>query len=303
MPDVHERPADAAQTFEPLRKHLMSIAYRMLGSVSEAEDIVQDAYLRWHGTEREGVHNPRAFLTKTVVHGCLDHLKSARAQRERYVGAWLPEPLLTDPFPVGMDDSESHAADVQPALLLALERLSPLERAAFLLHDIFEMEFAEIADMLGRTVTACRQLAVRARRNLQAAQPRYTVSQTEGQRIADAFFDASRSGDLATLQSLLAETVVIYMDGGGRAKATLNPIHGRDRVLRLFSALARKAGHALPPLLYQGRINGLPGFVSVENGPILQTTAVEIRDGLITALYIVRNPDKLAHLRARLSET
>jgi len=297
-PELRDGDAAAVQAFEPHRRRLRGLAYRMLGSVADAEDVVQDAYLRWHATDRRRVADARAFLSKTVVRLCLDHLKSARHRRESYVGPWLPEPLLDEAAdPAGADIDL--ADDLSVALLLVLERLSPLERAAFLLHDVFDLGFAEIADALGRNEAACRQLAARARRHVQSAPPRFAVPLDEGARLADAFLAASRSGDVAALGRLLAADAVAYTDGGGRKAAALNPIRGRDKLLRFYAGLARKAGQLFPEVVYRGRINGLAGFITVEADDTLQTTALDIRDGVIAALYIVRNPEKLAHLDRR----
>jgi RNA polymerase sigma-70 factor (ECF subfamily) len=287
---------DPACAFERSRRDLLRLAYRMLGSVSEAEDVVQEAYLRWHGARREQVADSRAFLSRTVARLCLDYLRSARVRRESYVGPWLPEPWLA------AGEGETAAADeLTYSLMLALERLSPLERAAFLLHDVFDLDFGQVAGTLGRSETACRQLAARARRHLRASSPRFEVPPEEGQAIAKAFFEASRSGDVARLKELLAETAIVVTDGGGRRSAALNPVLGRDRVIRLFLGLARKAGYSRPPVLRAGVMDGLPSFITVERGGILQTTSIEIDGGLISAVYIVRNPDKLAHLAQGMS--
>lgn len=290
----------AAQSFEPHRRRLRGLAYRMLGSVADAEDIVQEAYLRWHATDRARVANAGAFLSKTVARLCLDTLKSARHRRETYVGPWLPEPVLDE---AGGADGSDLADDLSVALLLALERLSPLERAAFLLHDVFDLDFAEVADTLGRNAAACRQLAARARRHVRSARPRFPVDREEEARLADAFMAAARGGDIAALGRLLAADAVAYTDGGGRKAAALNPIHGRDKLLRFYAGLARKTGGLMPEVVYRGRINGLAGFVTVETDGTLQTTALDIRDGAVAAIYVVRNPDKLAHLdRRRLGQ-
>jgi RNA polymerase sigma-70 factor (ECF subfamily) len=300
-----EGAAGAALSFEPQRRRLTGLAYRMLGSVAEAEDAVQEAYLRWHGADRGSVADPRAFLSRTVARLCLDRLRSARARREAYVGAWLPEPWLEatrGPWgEPGEEDAAGEAGDVSVALMTALERLSPLERAAFLLHDVFEADFAEIGRALGRTPAACRQLAARARRNLRAPRPRFALAPGEGEAIAEAFFRASRGGDLDALRRILAEDAAVVTDGGGVRNAALNPILGRERAVRLFAGLARKAGGAAPAVLRRGPINGLPGFVTVEPDGALQTTALEIRDGLVAAVYVVRNPHKLAHVAALLA--
>ncbi|MDC0673748.1 sigma-70 family RNA polymerase sigma factor [Nannocystis radixulma] len=278
------------QLFEAQRPRLQRLAYRMLGSVAEAEDVVQDAWLRWRKVE-EAVDAPAAYLGRIVTRLCLDRMKSARVRRETYFGAWLPEPLLA-PEPEVADD-------LTLTLMLALERLSPLERAAFLLHDVFGVPLGEVATALERDAAAVRQLAARARKHVQAARPRYRVEQAEADRIAQAFFVASRDGDLQALQAMLAEDVVIHADGGGRVPAFRNPILGLARVLRLYAGLRRKSGER-PVLLRPLTIDGLPGFASIDRGRVLQTTALELKDGRIAAIYIVRNPDKLRHVVATL---
>jgi RNA polymerase sigma-70 factor (ECF subfamily) len=280
--------------FEAQRPRLLRLGYRMLGSLSEAEDVVQDAWLRWSRIE-ESVDAPAAYLTRIVTRLCLDQMKSARARRETYVGAWLPEPLMgtTDP-------DEAVADDVTLTLMLALERLSPLERAAFLLHDVFDVPLPEVATTLDRDPAAVRQLAVRARKHVQAERPRYPLEQAEAERIARAFFTAARDGDAAGLASLLAEDVEIHSDGGGRVIAFRNVIRGIERVMRLYAGLKKKDLYQ-PILLRTATIDGLPGFISIDRGEVLQTTALDIREGRIAAIYIVRNPDKLRHVAAALN--
>ncbi|HKU37213.1 MAG TPA: sigma-70 family RNA polymerase sigma factor [Polyangiales bacterium] len=279
---------DAAASFDPLRPRLRRIAYRMLGSVADAEDVVQEAFLRWHATDREAVREPAGFLVRVVTRLCLDVAKSAQRQRTTYTGTWLPEPIV--------ENEESEIDDVTLPLLLALERLSPLERAAFLLHDVFGVEFDEIAATLGREQSSVRQLAVRAREHVRAERPRYPLSKQRGMELASAFFSASRDGDMQALRSMLAADVVVQSDGGGKRSANLTPIQGYDAVLALHERLAGLFAAQRSQLLRVGFINGLPGFVSLEGDGLLQTTALEIRDGKIAALYIVRNPDKLRHL-------
>ncbi|MFT0862185.1 sigma-70 family RNA polymerase sigma factor [Ancylobacter sp. G4_0304] len=281
---------DATDIFETYRARLLRIAYRMLGSRSEAEDVVQNAWLRWAATDRKDVAAPYAFLARVVTRLCLDEMKSARARRETYVGAWLPEPLV-ETEKDGLDED-----DLTLTLMMALERLSPLERAAFLLHDVFGVPLGEVADTLDREAAAVRQLAVRARRNIQAARPRFPVEREEGERIARAFFAASTSGDTATLRTLLAENVVLRADGGGKVLAFINPITGVDRLLRLYEGVRRKWGEGWAQLLEPAWIDGLPGYVSRERGDVLQTTALAIENGRITAIYITRNPDKLRYV-------
>lgn len=281
---------DSTDVFETQRKRLARVAYRMLGSVSEAEDAVQDTFLRWHGTQHVEVRDPAGFLTRIVTNVCLDRLRSAQRTREIYVGPWLPEPIV-DAAPAA-DDVD----DVSMVLMLALERLSPLERAAFLLHDVFGVGFDEIALTIERAPAACRQLASRARRHIRSARPRFPVSPSEGERIAEAFLLASRLDDATGLSRLLAEDAVTYTDGGGMRPAAINPIVGRERVVAMFRGLARKVDFRQAHVLRRGWVNGLPGFVTMERGDVLQTTGLLIEDGIIQAIYIVRNPDKLAHL-------
>jgi RNA polymerase sigma-70 factor (ECF subfamily) len=285
---------EAAVTFEPHRRRLTGLAYRMLGSLSEAEDIVQDAYLRWHAAERGRVDNPRAYLSRTVARLCLDHLKSARARRETYVGPWLPEPIV-DQTALAPDTASELADDLSLALLMALERLSPLERAAFLLHDVFEMEFGDIAKVLDRSESACRQLAARGRAHVHDARPRFRVPEEEVARIADAFQRAIVSGNATKFAEVLAADAILYSDGGGKRAAALNPIYGRDKIVRFFEGVARGGG--LPAAVRQVQVNGLPGFVMVDRDGNIDTIAtIDIRDGHIGAIYAVRNPDKLAHV-------
>ena len=277
---------DATEAFEAQRPRLLRLAYRMLGSLAEAEDIVQDAWLRWRAVDPATVQSPPAFLSQIVTRLCLDTMKSARARRETYVGSWLPEPLIET-------DTTPDQDDLTLTLMLALERLSPLERAAFLLHDVFGVALDEVAVTLNRDAAAVRQLAVRARQHVQAARPRFPVAPEEGTRIAEAFFAATRSGDTNALRALLAENVVIRSDGGGRVLAFLNPIVGLARVLRLYGSVHRKLGVQNDPLFRPLWIDGLPGYFSRERNGVLQTTALEIENGRITAVYITRNPDKL----------
>ncbi len=278
-----------ADDFEGHRRHLTGLAYRMLGSVAEAEDVVQDAYLRWHGADRSMVEDARAFLSRVAIRLCLDRLKSARARRESYVGPWLPEPVVED---APADDP----LDLSMTLMLALERLSPLERAAFLLHDVFDVDFEEVARTLDRTPAACRKLATRAREHVRESRPRFPVDPDEGARIASAFLDAARTGDAAGLSRLLAEDAVLQSDGGGKRLAALAPIVGRDKVTRFFVGIARKTDSSAAYTFTPARINGQPGYVVEEPDGSIHTTSVEIRDGRVATIYIVRNPDKLRHL-------
>jgi RNA polymerase sigma-70 factor (ECF subfamily) len=268
---------DAATTFDALRPRLVRVAYRMLGSVADAEDVVQDAYIRWAGTDRDAVRVPEAFLRRVVTRLSLDQLKSARVQREDYVGPWLPEPMV----------EAEEIDDVTLPLMLALERLSPLERAAFLLHDVFGESFEDIAESLGRDAAACRQLASRAREHVRTEKPRFPVERDHGLEIAQAFFAASR-GEIGQLGALLASDVNFYADGGGKRPAAARIMSGRDEVTRTFAAIAR---------IVRGNFGELIRFAWV-NG---QTTALLIEGGMVKAIYVMRNPDKLRHLEGRLN--
>ncbi|HEV7340621.1 MAG TPA: sigma-70 family RNA polymerase sigma factor [Sphingopyxis sp.] len=284
-PGSHDA-AGAAVSFDPLRPLLTRVAYRMLGSVADAEDVVQDAFIRWLGTDRADVREPAAFLRRTVTRLCLDQIKSARRQRETYVGPWLPDPLV----------EEEEEDDVTLPLMLALERLSPLERAAFLLHDVFGVEFDEVAKTIDRDPAATRQLAARARTHVRDARPRYKLEKEQGLQIANAFFAASRSGDMAALGAMLAADVGLWSDGGGKRAAVTEPVFGHDIVLKLHRSLAVLFGKYGSTLVHAGTINGLPGFVTREADGELQTTALEIEDGKVVGIYVMRNPDKLAHV-------
>ncbi|GLU32960.1 sigma-70 family RNA polymerase sigma factor [Trinickia caryophylli] len=278
--------ADAAASFGPLRPKLIRVAYRMLGSVASAEDIVQDAFLRWMSLDRGEVRVPEAFLRRMVMRMCLDELKSARHQRETYLGPWLPEPVVED----------NEQEDVTLPLMLALERLSPLERAAFLLHDVFGLDFDEVAATIQRDPAACRQLAVRARTHVRESRPRFRIEKARGLELAKAFFAASRSGDMSGLGAMLAADVSLHADGGGKRPALAEPVFGFDEVMKLharLSAVLRQNGSTFVRAAF---INGLPGFVTLEADGELQTTALEIEEGKVAAIYVVRNPDKLRHL-------
>lgn len=278
----------------PHRGRLLGLAYRMLGSRSDAEDVVQDAYLRFAGAQ--DVHNPEAFLVTVVTRLCLDRLKSAKAQREIYVGPWLPEPVF-DAEGLSADAATELADDLSFALLLALDRLSPLERAAFLLHDVFDTPFSEIASMLDRTEASCRQLASRARRAVRDDRPAPARAPDNHARLLQAFGEAVTSGDVARLAALLREDAVALTDGGGRKTAALNPIRGADKIARFFIGIAAKnAGHDMR--IEPAMINGAAGALLYLDGELDNTMSMAIDGDRIAAIYIVRNPDKLRHLPA-----
>ena len=298
---------DPAASFEPYRRRLLGLAYRMLGSMADAEDAVQETYLRWHATEREKVADARAFLMTTTTRICLDILTSARARREEYVGPWLPEPVL-DTAALAPDSRTELAEDLSIALLLTLERLSPLERAAFLLHEVFDFSFGEVAAALDRSEAACRQLAARARAHVREVRPRGAIAaeahaggmDAKHAELLSTFVQATQSGDLDGLTKLLASDVRVVTDGGGRAAAALNVVNGADRAARFLIGATRKGWRDEFTLRF-ATINGLPGIViDAPEGPV-QTAAIEIEGGVIRAVYVVRNPDKLRHLGAERS--
>jgi RNA polymerase sigma-70 factor, ECF subfamily len=279
-------PGNELPDFGSIRPKLIRIAYRMLGSVLDAEDIAQEAFIRWMKADRSEIRKPEAFLHRTVTRLCLDQLKSGRHQRETYVGTWLPEPLV----------EEEVEDDITLPLMLVLERLSPLERAAFLLHDVFGVEFDEVSETIGRDPAACRQLAARARTHIREARPRFKVEKQRGLALAEAFFRASRDGDISALGGVLATDVSLHADGGGKRPAAPEAVFGFDAVMKIHEYLAGFFRDNPSKLVRIGLINGLPGFVTLEADGEFQTTAIEIENGRIGAIYIVRNPDKLRHL-------
>jgi RNA polymerase sigma-70 factor (ECF subfamily) len=291
-----------AASFEPHRRRLLGLAYRMLGSMADAEDAVQESYLRWHSADRSRVSDPRGFLVTTTTRICLDVLTSARARHEEYVGPWLPDPVV-DTAALTPDTHTELAEDLSIALLLILDRLSPLERAAFLLHDVFDFSFSEVAGALGRSEAACRQLAARARAHVRAARPRGAVApaarsgdvDAKHRQLMTAFVAATRSGDLDALTTMLAGDVRVVTDGGGKVAAALNVLEGSDHAARFLIGASRKGWREGYTLRF-APINGLPGVIVDSPDGLVQTTAFDIDGGVIRAVYVVRNPDKLRHL-------
>jgi len=309
MTDAIDRtPAARARRYDQEHaRRLRALAYRMLGSRAEAEDIVQEAWLRWAEVDEAAVQHEGAFLSRLVTNLCLDKLRSAAAQREQYVGVWLPEPLLEDEALLGWTPSPEtqaeFAQDVSVAFMLALERLSPLERAAFLLHDVFDMDYDEIAGHLDRSEAACRQLISRARKNVKADYARREVAKEEADRLIGAFMQAVQSRDVSALAQLLSTDAVLMADGGGRVAAVRQPLHGGDVIARTFIGFAQlptSQGWRLVPAV----VNGLPGCLIIDDtagGRLVQTIALAPgEDGQVGALYIQRNPEKLAAISERL---
>ena len=297
MNDSHSVDFDAQ--FETHRARLRGLAYRMLASAADAEDIMQDAWLRWHEARNATVKHSGAYLTRIVTHLCLDRLKSAQARRECYVGQWLPEPLLgsLEPYQPGPEFAHELAHDLSFALLRILDTLSPLERAAFLLHDVFDVDFDTIASALARDTAACRQLASRARQRIRTARPRFETSAEDSTRLAAAFVAAIVCGDLEGLTRVLADDVVFYSDGGGKVAAVLFPLQGGARVAKAMIGFAKSN----PPAGLRATftlINGMAGvLINDAAGQVLQTIAFELNDrSQIAAIYVQRNPDKLQHI-------
>jgi RNA polymerase sigma-70 factor (ECF subfamily) len=281
-------PSVTTETYETLRPFAFSIAYRMLGSVTEAEDVVQEGLLRLHRVK--AVEHPRAFVATVVTRLSIDELRSARARRETYVGQWLPEPIVTDSRP----DDES----VTMALLVTLESLTPVERAVFLLHDVFDYGYDEIAEIVGKSRENCRQLALRARRHVEARRARFEASREQRERLAARFFEAIGDGDLDGLVTLLAEDAVAVGDGGGKAAARATPLRGGAKVARFMLGLAQ-FGERRAYTYELTELNGEPGALIREDGEVVGTMVIEVRGGEITAIRSVVNPDKLRHLNIR----
>jgi RNA polymerase sigma-70 factor (ECF subfamily) len=273
-----------------LRRLAFAIAYRMLGSVAEAEDVAQEALLRLH--DAEGVRNEEAFVTTATTHLALDVLRSARVRREAYVGSWLPEPLVDAEAPARVEDEDT----VSLAFLVLLERLSPEERTVLVLREAFDLGFGEIADIIGKSQAACRQLLSRARRRVADGRPRFEPDPAERDALATRFLAAARDGDMHGLVELLAPDVVLTGDGGGKARAILKPMTGAAKVARALFAFygqSRDMGVALLP----ARINGQPGIrVLAPDGRLVNVVGIDVVDGRVARVYSILNPDKLGHL-------
>jgi RNA polymerase sigma-70 factor, ECF subfamily len=292
---MDERPTD--EIYEELRPLLFSIAYRMVGRVSEAEDIVQEAFLRYHRaeTEDEEIDSPKAFLSTVTTRLSIDYLRSARAQREEYVGEWLPEPLLTDPD-VDTAQHVETADSLSLAFLVLLESLSPVERAVFLLHDVFGYGYDQVSDVVSKSEDNTRQLAVRARRHVDERRPRFEASREERQRLADRFFKAVDEGDTEGLVGLLAHDVVVYGDGGRKGPSWPRPIYGRDNVSRLLLGL-RDKWTKVGVTLRRTEINGQPGAMFLDReGRLINIFSLDVAGGVVQTIRSISNPEKLGHL-------
>jgi RNA polymerase sigma-70 factor (ECF subfamily) len=273
----------AMQSFEEHRARLFSIAYRMLGSKAEAEDMVQEAFLRWQAAPRDEVESERAYLTTVITRLCLDQMKSARARRETYVGTWLPEPMRTcEPV-----DPQS----ISLAFLVLLESLTPVERAVYLLHEVFDYSHAEVAAMVGKEEAACRQLFHRARAHVTERRPRFAPSRADHERLLTGFLVAVQAGDLDGLRGMLAEDAVSWSDGGGKRLAARNLVHGADAIARLFVGIARKFEGV--PELELAELNGWPAVILRQDGEVALVLGIETDGTVIHSVHLVANPDKL----------
>jgi RNA polymerase sigma-70 factor (ECF subfamily) len=284
---------NSTDVFNTNRPLLFSISYRMLGSVMEAEDVVQEAYLRWRGTDKE-VHSPSAYLSTVVTRHCIDRLRSAQARRERYVGSWLPEPLLEERAPevAGTADLDG---SLSMAFLVLLESLTPVQRAVFLPKEVFGYEYAEIASLVGKSEANCRQISRRARQSVAARRPRFESSPEQEERLMDGFLHASLGGDMEALLGLLSEDVTLYSDGGGKTRAPLNPIYGPGNVARFLTGILSK----MPPdfTVRKTRVNRRPGFVSyLGDGSPQSVVTFDGAKGRVTAIRLLVNPEKLENV-------
>ena len=284
---------DRATVFAEHRQRLYGIAYRMLGSRADAEDMLQEAYLRWHRSDPERVQTPEAWLVTTVTRLCIDRLRAARAEREAYVGPWLPEPLVEEiPSP---DRSVELASDLSVAFLVVLERLAPEERAAFLLHEVFDCEYAEIARILGKSEAACRQIAHRARERVRRDRPRFQVSDAARERLLEKFVAALRAQDHAALLALFAEDATWTSDGGGKTRAAKKVVKSGARVARFAAGIWQRylsrMSHEIAP------VNGEPGLLMRSDGHLASVISIDTDGKRILAVYTVLNPDKLKGIR------
>ncbi len=291
---------DALEEFTAQRQRLFGLAYRMLGSAFDAEDVLQEAFLNWQtAVEHTAIQSPAAYLTRIVTRLCIDHLRLARVQREEYVGTWLPEPLSTAEEPT--PDAAAELADsLSTAFLLVLERLSPVDRAVLLLHDVFGYTYAEIAPIVERSAADVRQIGHRARQRVADGRPRYEATRQEAEQITVRFIHAIEEGSVPDLMAVLAEDATIWSDSGGKVRAVRNIIHGADRVIRLFTGVRRRFG---PRQLRLSRVNAHPAILEYEAGRLVCVSTLTIEQGRITGIYRVSNPDKLTRFPARLDQS
>jgi RNA polymerase sigma-70 factor (ECF subfamily) len=292
-------------TFERHRAHLLNIAYRMLGEMTAAEDVAQEAWLRWQRVHAADIRDPRAWLSAATVRLSLDALRRLRARRETYVGPWLPEPILPDDVRAFAADAPAAraelASDLSLALLHVLERLSPEERAALILHDAFDCDYGEIAATQEKSEDACRKLVTRARERVRSGRTKHRITREQHHDLLARFAAASVSNDSKQLETLFAPDVIAYTDGGGRVTAALNPIYGADKVTRFMLGLGKKFTGRGTPGMSLTDVNGEPGLILTLDGELFAAASIEVHDGHIAGIYVVRNPEKLARLAVAVS--
>ena len=300
-----DRP-DAARLFNQHRELLISVAYRVLGSVTDAEDAVQEAWLRWSGVDHSQINNPRAFLVRVTTRLAIDRLRRAKARRESYIGPWLPEPILTRQ---DISEDAAMAESVSMAMLVVLETLSPLERAVFVLREAFGMPHSEIADVLGRKEEAVRQLARRAREHVRERRSRFEADQSEQRRVTERFLEATSTGDLEGLMAILSPGVTLVADGGGKALAPRRPVHGAEKVARFLLAVAteERTARFLESVgaepsgelrVHLAQVNGETGIVLTTGDEPISALVLEVSDSMVRTVRLVANPEKLAGVRA-----
>ena len=294
-----ERQSDAGEsillaTFNQYRSLLFSIAYRMIGSVADAEDMLQETFIRWQQSSEKNIESPRAFLVTIISRLCINHLQSARVRREEYVGEWLPEPIVTDPSsdPFGMIKIDE---SLSMAFLVLLERLTPIERAVFLLREVFEYEYSDVANIVGQSEANCRQILRRARQHVSAMRPRFEVPEPKRTDLFERFLTAVGTGEMTALIELLSKDVVLHSDGGGKGLAVPNEVRGADKVARgILGSLKRLVPATLVRRLV--RINDAPGLVNYLDGKPHSVLTIDVQEGRIRNIYIVTNPEKLSHI-------
>jgi RNA polymerase sigma-70 factor (ECF subfamily) len=282
------------EDYAELRPLLFSIAYRMVGSAGEAEDLVQEAFLRFHRREGEPVESARGWLTTVVTRLAIDHLRSARVQREAYVGPWLPEPIATEPGPAEQAEQDD---SLSIAFIAVLERLSPVERAVFLLREVFDYGYGEIAEIVGKSEDNCRQIFTRARKHVETERPRFVVSRRQQEELTERFIAAAQNGDVDDLATMLAQDAVAYTDGGGKARAASRPVHGAVGIARFMALIATRAEPGME--IRAADINGRPGRVLLDAaGTAIGALVLDVADGAIRRVDFIVNPDKLARVFA-----
>lgn len=282
-------------TFTQYRAYLFSIAYRMLGSVMDAEDLVQETWLRWQQSDVQQIQNPKSFLAAITTRLCIDYLRSARVKRESYIGPWLPEPLLTDKRGLDGESMMVLADNISFAFMQLLEKLSPTERAVYLLRHVFDFEYSEIAEIVNKKEPACRQIYRRARHHLAAEKPRFDNTIAEQQVVMGRFWQACLERDMETVRQLIAEDATFYSDGGGQVRAARRPVRTADHVIQFLMGLLRLAPEGME--VKSTIVNGQPGMMILVNGRLFNIFVIDVRHMKVQNIYSILNPDKLKHIQ------